>query len=89
MLKRFGILALLLSTSAVVIPMTAFAEDGSHREARYAYSGDRRDARERPEYRTEFRRDDRDREKRDHERVRTYFAPAPNYYYTPAPYCAR
>ena len=94
MLKRFGVIGLLLSASAVVLPTAAFAQE---REQRSAYYGERQDnQREDREYRQDSRRGDYDDEERDRDnrdwrergRVQTYYggyySPAPNYY-APAP----
>jgi hypothetical protein len=96
MLKRVGVLALILSAGAVFLqPTVAFAEDRSHHSA---YDVDRRDnSRAAREYREPVRRDDRDRDwGGDRARINRgyyvappnyYYAPAPNYYYAPAPNC--
>jgi hypothetical protein len=87
MLKRVGVLALILSAgSAFLQPAVAFAEDRSHHTA---YYGDRRDnSHAVREYREPVRRYDRDRHWDERVRIeRRYYAPAPNYYYAPAPKC--
>src|SRR5207248_4246900 len=95
MLKRVGVLALILSAGAVFLqPTVAFAEDRSHHSA---YNWDHRDnSRAAREYREPVRRGDRDRDWRERARVNRgyyvvtpnyYYAPAPNYYYAPAPNC--
>ena len=88
MLKRVGVLALILSAGAVFLqPTAAFAEEHA------AYSGDRRyNSRAVREYREPVRRDNNDRAWRDRGRIdyryeRGYYAPAPTYYYAPAPNC--
>jgi hypothetical protein len=85
MLKRVGILALILSAGAVFLqPTVAFAEDRSHHSA---YNGDRRDnSHAAREYREPVRRDDRDRDWGERARVnRGYYVAPPSYYYAPAP----
>jgi hypothetical protein len=91
MLKRVGVLALMLSAGAVFLqPTAAFAEERSHHTA---YSSDRRDnSRGFREYREPVRRDREGRAWREHGRIdqryaRSYYAPAPTYYYAPAPNC--
>lgn len=85
MLKRVGVLALILSAGAVFLqPTVAFAEDRSHRSG---YSGDyRNNSRVVREYREPVRRDDRDRDWGERARVnRGYYVAPPSYYYAPAP----
>jgi hypothetical protein len=91
MLKRVGVLALMLSAGAVFLqPTAAFAEERSQHAA---YSGDRRyNSREVRAYREPVRRDTDDRGWRERGRIeyrneRGYYAPAPTYYYAPAPNC--
>ena len=98
MLKRLGVLALILSAGAV-LPAAAFAQDGYR--GGYYYSADHR---YNSRHREERQRDDHWRnERREHEwREREsrgryynrgyyapnyYYAPAPNYYYSPGANC--
>ena len=95
MLKRVGVLALMLSAGAVFLhPAAAFAEERSHRAA---YSEDRRDnSRAARGYREPIRHDSDDRGWRGRvdqrygvgERYEPgYYAAAPAYRYVPAPNC--
>lgn len=91
MLKRVGVLALILSAGAAFLqPAAAFAEERSHPPA---YSVERGyNSRSVREYREPVRRDNDDRAWREHGRIeyrneRGYYAPAPTYYYAPAPNC--
>ena len=67
MLKRVGVLALFLSaTGAVLLPATAFAQDGYSNRRDYYYQGDRdRDRHEAREWRERERRERRAEEQRD------------------------
>ena len=99
MLKRAGVLALILSATAIFLqPTAAFAEDHAPRAAYYRDGRD--NSREVREYRAPVR-DDRDwhggdwKDRDARERVRIvpryengYYVATPGYY-APAPYCAR
>ncbi len=96
MLKRVGVLALMLSASAAFLqPTAAFAQERFGRGG-YHYSGERRDGSRRDWDRREDRREWREHEWREHERWENqyrrsysynyYYAPQPNYYYAPNPY---
>lgn len=82
MLKRVGVLALVLSAGAAFLqPATAFAED------RYRAGGDRHDQTIVHKYREPVHREIRDRVRVVRRSDQYYYAPAPNYYYAPAPIC--
>lgn len=78
MLKRAGVLALILAAGAAIVPTAALAQDGYyHARDNYSYrrdgDGDRREAQrwseqERREHRAEEWRDHEERERREHER---------------------
>ncbi len=83
MLKRIGVLALMLSGGAMFLAPTA-ALAAEHRDRGNSRVEIRHDAdRGRQEYR-DVRRDDHNRWA---PAPRVYYAPAPNYYYVPAPNC--
>ncbi len=99
MLKRVGVLALMLAGSVAVLqPTAAFAQDRYDRGA-YHYSGERQqNFRQDRDNRDWNRRGDRDsrwrqNEWRENQRWNNrysrpyYSAPVPNYYYAPAPNC--
>ena len=69
MLKRVGLLAVILSAATAVTPLTAFAQDGYYRHRDNYYQGDRaEDRHERREWREHERNELREREWREHER---------------------
>jgi len=99
MLKRVGVLALMLAGSVAFLqPTAAFAQDRYDRGG-YSYRGERRDGFRRDRDDRDWNRwSDRNRrsrehEWREHERWENrydrayYYAPPPNYYYAPPPNC--
>jgi hypothetical protein len=90
MLKRAGIMTLILSAAALLQPMTALAQDGYRRDHdRSGYVQQYRDRDDRWHHRDRWRDRDhwREHEWREHERRERrmwwggYYSSRPNYYY--------